>query len=48
MPISSCRCGLPSANGSWELAPMQVVQLDCRNWYAAILPNQAKVFGWVT
>lgn len=27
---------------------MQVVQMDCRNWYAAILPNQAKVFGWVT
>ncbi|KAH0520309.1 SCO-spondin [Microtus ochrogaster] len=45
VPISSCRCGLPSANGSWELAPMQVVQLDCRNWYAAILSNQAKVFG---
>lgn len=33
VPISSCRCGLPSANASWELAPAQVVQLDCRNWY---------------
>lgn len=36
MPISSCRCGLPSANASWEVAPTQVVQLDCRNWYAAV------------
>lgn len=32
VPISSCRCGLPSANASWELAPAQVVQLDCHNW----------------
>uniref|UniRef100_A0A8D2ECW6 SCO-spondin n=1 Tax=Theropithecus gelada TaxID=9565 RepID=A0A8D2ECW6_THEGE len=31
VPISSCRCGLPSANASWELAPAQVVQLDCQN-----------------
>ncbi|XP_017177065.1 SCO-spondin isoform X4 [Mus musculus] len=31
VPISSCRCGLPSANASWELAPTQVVQLDCHN-----------------
>uniref|UniRef100_UPI004038E811 SCO-spondin-like n=1 Tax=Callospermophilus lateralis TaxID=76772 RepID=UPI004038E811 len=31
VPISSCRCGLPSANASWELAPAQVVQLDCHN-----------------
>ncbi|XP_008583107.1 PREDICTED: SCO-spondin, partial [Galeopterus variegatus] len=31
VPISSCRCGLPSANASWELAPTQVVQLDCKN-----------------
>ncbi|OBS76351.1 hypothetical protein A6R68_17213 [Neotoma lepida] len=42
VPISSCRCGLPSANGSWELAPTQVVQLDCHNWYAAIPPNQGQ------
>lgn len=48
MPISSCRCGLPSANASWELAPTQVVQLDCHNWYVAMLPNQATGFGWVT
>ena len=33
VPISSCRCGLPSANASWELAPAQAVQLDCQNWY---------------
>ncbi|XP_042533232.1 SCO-spondin-like [Dipodomys spectabilis] len=31
VPISSCRCGLPSTNASSELAPAQVVQLDCRN-----------------
>ncbi|XP_078198084.1 SCO-spondin isoform X14 [Callithrix jacchus] len=31
VPISSCRCGLPSANASWELAPGHVVQLDCKN-----------------
>uniref|UniRef100_H0VSR4 SCO-spondin n=1 Tax=Cavia porcellus TaxID=10141 RepID=H0VSR4_CAVPO len=31
VPISSCRCGLPSANASWELTPAQVVQLDCHN-----------------
>uniref|UniRef100_A0A8C2UKG8 SCO-spondin n=1 Tax=Chinchilla lanigera TaxID=34839 RepID=A0A8C2UKG8_CHILA len=31
VPISSCRCGLPSANASWELAPAQAVQLDCHN-----------------
>ncbi|XP_055461492.1 SCO-spondin [Psammomys obesus] len=30
VPISSCRCGLPP-NASWELAPTQVVQLDCHN-----------------
>lgn len=33
MPVSSCRCGLPSPNASWALAPAEVVQLDCRNWY---------------
>ena len=33
VPVSSCRCGLPSPNASWELAPAEVVQLDCRNWY---------------
>nr|XP_045016023.1 SCO-spondin [Jaculus jaculus] len=31
VPISSCRCGLPSANASWELVPDEVVQLDCHN-----------------
>ncbi|XP_004594559.2 SCO-spondin [Ochotona princeps] len=31
VPISSCRCGLPSANASRELAPAEVVQLDCQN-----------------
>ncbi|XP_008064182.1 SCO-spondin [Carlito syrichta] len=31
VPVSSCRCGLPSTNASWELAPGQVVQLDCQN-----------------
>ncbi|XP_004430689.1 PREDICTED: SCO-spondin [Ceratotherium simum simum] len=30
VPISSCRCGLPSPNASWVLAPAEVVQLDCR------------------
>uniref|UniRef100_A0A8C6QLI4 SCO-spondin n=1 Tax=Nannospalax galili TaxID=1026970 RepID=A0A8C6QLI4_NANGA len=29
--ISSCCCGLPRANASWELAPIQVAQLDCYN-----------------
>jgi hypothetical protein len=42
VPISSCRCGLPSANASWELAPAQVVQLSCHNWYARL----ARGFGW--
>ncbi|XP_069932953.1 SCO-spondin [Oryctolagus cuniculus] len=31
VPISSCRCGLPSANASRELVPAEVVQLDCQN-----------------
>ncbi|XP_053409722.1 SCO-spondin-like [Nycticebus coucang] len=31
VPISSCRCGLPSANASWELAPTEMLQLDCKN-----------------
>ncbi|XP_070371679.1 SCO-spondin isoform X2 [Equus asinus] len=30
VPISSCRCGLPSPNASWVLAPAEVVQLDCK------------------
>lgn len=33
MPISSCRCGLPSPNASWVVAPAEVAQLDCKNWY---------------
>lgn len=33
MPISSCRCGLPSSNASQVLAPAEVVRLDCRDWY---------------
>ena len=33
VPVSSCRCGLPSPNASWALAPAGVVRLDCRNWY---------------
>ncbi|KAM5255351.1 SCO-spondin-like [Ctenodactylus gundi] len=31
VPISACRCGLPSASATRELAPGQVVQLDCHN-----------------
>ncbi|XP_068828902.1 LOW QUALITY PROTEIN: SCO-spondin-like [Capricornis sumatraensis] len=31
VPVSSCRCGLPSPNASWALAPAEVVWLDCRN-----------------
>ncbi|GAB5568912.1 otogelin-like protein [Prionailurus iriomotensis] len=31
VPISSCRCGLPSPNASWVVAPAEVVQLDCKN-----------------
>lgn len=42
VPISSCRCGLPSANASRELAPAEVVQLDCQNWYAALLACQGQ------
>ena len=37
MPISSCRCGLPSPNASWVVAPDEVVQLDCKNWYGCPL-----------
>ncbi|KAG8508993.1 LOW QUALITY PROTEIN: SCO-spondin, partial [Galemys pyrenaicus] len=33
VPIASCRCGLPSPNASWVLAPAEVVQLDCKSWY---------------
>ncbi|XP_048069099.1 SCO-spondin [Ursus arctos] len=31
VPISSCRCGLPSPNASWVVAPAEVAQLDCKN-----------------
>ncbi|XP_045352374.1 SCO-spondin-like [Leopardus geoffroyi] len=31
VPISSCRCGLPSPNASWVVAPDEAVQLDCKN-----------------
>nr|KAF6418832.1 hypothetical protein HJG63_008841 [Rousettus aegyptiacus] len=31
VPISSCRCGLPSSNASRVLAPAEVVRLDCRD-----------------
>ncbi|CAK7295104.1 SSPO [Vulpes lagopus] len=31
VPIASCRCGLPSPNASWVVAPAKVVQLDCKN-----------------
>uniref|UniRef100_A0A8D0TL61 SCO-spondin n=1 Tax=Sus scrofa TaxID=9823 RepID=A0A8D0TL61_PIG len=31
VPVTSCRCGLPSHNASWVLAPAEVVQLDCKN-----------------
>lgn len=31
VPVSSCRCGPPSPNASWVLAPAEVVQLDCKN-----------------
>ncbi|XP_037691794.1 SCO-spondin-like [Choloepus didactylus] len=31
VPISSCRCGLPRHNASWELAPAEVLQLGCKN-----------------
>lgn len=48
MPISSCRCGLPSANASWELTPAQVVQLDCHNWYAAWAMGSVRVMGVLT
>ena len=37
MPIASCRCGLPSPNASWVVAPAEVVHLDCKNWYGCPL-----------
>ncbi|XP_074841635.1 SCO-spondin-like [Carettochelys insculpta] len=31
VPVSSCRCGLPTANGSRELWPGQAAALECHN-----------------
>ncbi|XP_068939311.1 SCO-spondin-like [Petaurus breviceps papuanus] len=31
VPVSSCPCGFPSSNATWELAPAGELQLDCHN-----------------
>ncbi|XP_066483571.1 SCO-spondin-like [Tiliqua scincoides] len=31
MPIQACRCGLPTASGSLQFMPGQLVELDCHN-----------------
>ncbi|KAM9651443.1 SCO-spondin-like [Trichechus inunguis] len=50
VPISSCRCGLPSHNSSWELSPAEVLQLGCQNCTCvngslACLPRECPVLG---
>ncbi|KAM9077004.1 LOW QUALITY PROTEIN: SCO-spondin-like [Megaptera novaeangliae] len=35
VPMSSCRCGLPSPSASWVLAPAEGAWLDCRAGVAA-------------
>ena len=35
VPMSSCRCGLPSPSASWVLAPAEGAGLDCRAGVAA-------------
>lgn len=39
VPVTECRCGIPSGNGTLEFDPKEEISIDCNTWWEQLCVN---------